>query len=70
MDKAFTSIALARHLATRRIAIVGMIRTAGRPKSTPKGPTEYFPFNLDHKDLLQYERGKDPPHPTPPHPRP
>ena len=43
-DKAFTSMKLARLLAKRRIAIVGMLRTAGRPKNRPNGDGHYWPF--------------------------
>ena len=58
LDKAFTSFRLARALAKRRNAIVGMLRTAGRPKNTPRGATEYWPFRgMSKADLDEYVRG-------------
>jgi nitrogenase molybdenum-iron protein alpha/beta subunit len=40
-DKAFTSIRLARALAKSRMAIVGMLRTSGRPKNRDRGDEHY-----------------------------
>lgn len=58
LDKAFTSFRLARALAKRRNAIVGMLRTAGRPKSRPRGTTEYWPFRgMSKAELDEYVRG-------------
>ena len=42
-DKAFTTIKLARALASRGIGLVGMVRAA-RPKSMPRGAQHYWPF--------------------------
>ena len=58
LDKAFTSFRLARALAKRRNAIVGMLRTAGRPKNRPRGTTEYWPFRgMSKAELDEYVRG-------------
>jgi hypothetical protein len=57
-DKAFTSIKLARLLAKRRLAIVGMLRTLGRPKVRPRGNAEYWPFRHYSKaEMDLYIRG-------------
>lgn len=57
-DKAFTSIKLARLLAKRRLAIVGMLRTVGRPKVRPRGNAEYWPFRHYSKaEMDLYMRG-------------
>jgi hypothetical protein len=57
-DKAFTSMKLARLLAKRRIAIVGMLRTAGRPKHRPRGDGHYWPFRHYTKaELMAYIKG-------------
>ena len=47
LDKAFTSITLARKLASLGIGMIGMLRTSGRPKTKPRAGTDagwYWPF--------------------------
>lgn len=57
-DKAFTSIKLARSLAKRRLAIIGMLRTLGRPKHRPRGDENYWAFRGYTKaELDQYIKG-------------
>ena len=57
-DKAFTSFKLARLLAKRRLAIVGMLRTMGRPKLRPMGNEHYWPFRHYSKaEMDTYMRG-------------
>ena len=57
-DKAFTSIKLARLLAKRRLALVGMLRTLGRPKLRPRGNEHYWPFRHYSKaEMDAYIRG-------------
>ena len=43
-DKAFTSIRWARKLAARRLGLVGMLRTSGRPEHRPRGDEWYLPL--------------------------
>jgi len=53
-DKAFTTIKLARALASRGIGLVGMVRAA-RPKSMPRGAQHYWPFRayaISERDSL------------------
>ena len=50
-DKGFTSIFLAIQLArVWGIALVGMLRTKGRPQATPRGARNYFPFRFPTAD--------------------
>ena len=68
MDKGFTSFSAAAYLATCGIALVGMLRTKGRPKNTPRGsrtfggrtiPRFYFPFRgYSADDALEWTRGQ------------
>ena len=56
-DKAFESVKLARMLFKRGINSDGMIR-AKRPKKTPRGAAEYWPFREYEKaDEGRYEKG-------------
>eukprot|EP00966_Prymnesium_polylepis_P279326 6453171-Prymnesium_polylepis.1 len=49
---------LARLLAKRRIAIIGMLRTLGRPKTRPAGNEHYWPFRHYSKGEMEtYIRG-------------
>jgi hypothetical protein len=62
-DKAFTSITLAKLLAQRRIALLGMLRTSGRPKNRKldvdaDGAANYWPFRHYSKEEMEtYARG-------------
>ena len=66
-DKAFTSFRLARMLAKRRLALVGMIRTLGRPKHRPRhawadpsmgSDTNYWPYRgMTKLELEEHVRG-------------
>ena len=59
LDKAFTSIRLARTLDEQGVALVGMQKTAGRPKATPRGSAWYWPFPGRTKaDESEYARGE------------
>ena len=61
LDKAFTSIKLARKLASMGIGMIGMLRTAGRPKTKPRAGTDagwYWPFRgYDERDRATRRRG-------------
>lgn len=58
LDKAFTSNKLARALDEVGVAMVGMQKTTGRPKSTPRGPQHYWPFAARTKaEATEYPRG-------------
>ena len=57
-DKAFTSFRLAKLLAARRIYLLRMLRTSGRPKNFPRGEVDsdgaanYWPYRgFSKKDL-------------------
>ena len=57
-DKGYTSITAAMYLASCGIFLVGMLRTKGRPVSTPRGARHYFPFRFPTMDnLVGWARG-------------
>ena len=62
--KAFTSFRLAKLLAARRIYLLGMLRTSGRPKNFPRGEVDsdgaanYWPYRgYSKKELEETARG-------------
>jgi len=57
-DKGYTSIRAAMYLSSCGIFLVGMLRTKGRPVSTPRGARHYFPFRFPTMDnLVGWARG-------------